>query len=247
MTVPSTGNGPIIISGKKDEDTLNTIITKSKPKSLTKRTFIFEEGTREGFREKLSEKEETGDLLKYGVYGTAFTAGILGGCAGGIVAAAAAGSAVAIGMAAMATPIGWAALGILAIGVTLLAVRHAYLSRHNINPKTLETGGIASVIGVGSALVALIVGLYIFGNQGGGGSCNVNMCHNHNSFSNGFLLGAMLYSKDTNSYTLTLNDSSSKDYDEPIYLFEGDQYEVEKQDNGDTIITIIPKKPEKER
>ncbi len=97
----------------------------------------------------------------------------LGGFAGGVAASFIVMAQVVVGLialASLATPIGWAALGLLGIGLTVLAIRN-YIKE---NPETFDKLKSSIGFGVGGFIVGFLVipSLFLTGGMvrsGGGG------------------------------------------------------------------------------
>lgn len=73
----------------------------------------------------------------------------LSGLATGVCACLAITAAVGLTTAVLVTPVGWAALGLVGVGLAVLAVRHVYMSRKNIETDT--TDALSTAIGYGLA------------------------------------------------------------------------------------------------
>lgn len=120
---------------------------------------------------------------------------------------------------AVATPIGWAALGVAAIGLLCLGIRHVCMKRAGIEPKSIQEFGRNLMYAAGGFCCASC-----------GGDRPVD---EKRSYWLGFSSKAII--NDGPVFTLKVPSSSDDKPESQLVIYEGDQWHLDE--NGDIAIT----------
>lgn len=116
------------------------------------------EGKKNTFPDLKTVQEEThSDVLALLAKGAFMVSGV----GTGVLAIVATGALIGLVGVAAATPVGWAALGALGVGLTILAIRHAYMGMQGNEAKTARALKESLACGVGAAVVTYLAPLIL--------------------------------------------------------------------------------------
>lgn len=239
------GSGPMRIHTKADVEHLQSkLAAKSSQIKLkfinkTRAEFIRHQDTAKTRADTLDTVSKVG----FGV------AGLLAAVSVGLVIAAKV-AVIASSAALAATPIGWAVLGIVAVCLTVLAIRHFVLKEAHLKTDTGQRAAQSLAVGIGTfASVAVILASLIVGAK-----LIEAMTEGSNmSFFEGYFLASMLtpthtqpiilYAPSGHSNTFSHAESVKEKQQNGNYVFKDDYYKI----GQDGSIRIVPYEAPKEK
>lgn len=181
------------------------------------------------FDREYGKVQKNSDTLKSGAKWSFGLAGVAGAIATGVVIAVVKGTLAAGAIAAMATPVGWAAVGLLALGGTLLLCRHLMLKYHELGTDTGKQS--LQALGWGVAGYVIVVAIWLaFQDEGDfAGGVATGMVANEVMYGSPLPLPSLSEVPET-----PLKKTNTKNF----LLFKEDVVVVEKNSQGKEVIQV---------